>query len=42
MVGQAINMILPPVVGYKIFGKLNEICTSTDVVLTITKVLNII
>lgn len=38
MLGQAINMVLPEVVGYKIIGKLNEMCTSTDVVLTITKV----
>ena len=37
MLGQAISMVLPPVVGYKIKGKLNELCTSTDVVLTITK-----
>ena len=37
MLGQAINMVLPEVVGYKIIGKLNEMCTSTDVVLTITK-----
>ena len=27
------------VIGYKISGKLNEMCTSTDVVLTITKVI---
>jgi aconitate hydratase len=38
MLGQAISMVLPPVVGYRISGKLNEMCTSTDVVLTITKV----
>lgn len=38
MLGQSISMVLPPVVGYKITGKLNDICTSTDVVLTITKV----
>jgi aconitate hydratase len=37
MLGQAISMVLPKVIGYKITGKLNEMCTSTDVVLTITK-----
>jgi len=37
MLGQAISMVLPQVVGYKIVGKVNEMCTSTDVVLTITK-----
>ncbi len=38
MLGQVMNMVLPQVVGYKIVGKLNEICTSTDAVLTIIKV----
>ena len=37
MLGQSISMVLPPVIGYKITGKVNDICTSTDVVLTITK-----
>ncbi|KAG8181414.1 hypothetical protein JTE90_023577 [Oedothorax gibbosus] len=37
MLGQAISMVLPQVVGYKLVGKLNPIVTSTDVVLTITK-----
>jgi len=37
MLGQVMNMVLPQVVGYKIVGKLNEICTSTDAVLTIIK-----
>lgn len=37
MLGQAISMVVPKVVGYKITGKLNPIATSTDVVLTITK-----
>jgi len=37
MLGQAISMVVPKVVGYKITGVLNEIATSTDVVLTITK-----
>ncbi|XP_042904296.1 cytoplasmic aconitate hydratase isoform X2 [Parasteatoda tepidariorum] len=37
MLGQAISMVLPQVVGYKLVGKLNSLVTSTDVVLTITK-----
>ncbi|XP_039281757.1 cytoplasmic aconitate hydratase isoform X2 [Nilaparvata lugens] len=37
MLGQAITMLLPEVVGYKIVGKLNQYVTSTDLVLTITK-----
>ena len=35
--GQAISMVLPEVIGYKITGTLNQLVTSTDVVLTITK-----
>lgn len=38
MLGQAISMVVPKVVGYKITGQVNAIATSTDVVLTITKV----
>lgn len=38
MLGQAISMVLPQVVGYKLVGKLSSLVTSTDVVLTITKV----
>ncbi|CAL4095460.1 unnamed protein product [Meganyctiphanes norvegica] len=37
MLGQTISMVLPKVVGYKIVGELDFVCTSTDVVLTITK-----
>jgi len=37
MLGQAISMVLPEVIGYKITGTLNQLVTSTDVVLTITK-----
>ncbi|RWS15527.1 cytoplasmic aconitate hydratase-like isoform X2 [Dinothrombium tinctorium] len=37
MLGQAVSMVLPEVVGYKLFGKLHSMVTSTDVVLTITK-----
>src|SRR6218665_515141 len=38
MLGQAISMVLPQVLGYRITGHLNQLTTSTDVVLTITKV----
>ena len=38
MLGQAISMILPKVVGYKLTGSIGSMVTSTDVVLTITKV----
>ncbi|KAG5877768.1 hypothetical protein JTB14_025301 [Gonioctena quinquepunctata] len=37
MLGQSINMLLPQVVGYKLYGEMNEYVTSTDLVLTITK-----
>lgn len=37
MLGQAISMVLPQVVGYKLAGELPDFTTSTDVVLTITK-----
>lgn len=37
MLGQAISMLLPEVIGYKLIGKLNQYATSTDLVLTITK-----
>ncbi|CAK1547921.1 unnamed protein product [Leptosia nina] len=37
MLGQAISMLLPKVVGYKLIGELNPMATSTDLVLTITK-----
>ena len=39
MLGQAISMVLPKVVGYKLTGSIGSLATSTDVVLTITKVL---
>lgn len=38
MLGQPISMVLPQVVGYKLTGKLPPFATSTDLVLTITKV----
>lgn len=34
-IGQAISMVLPQVVGYRIFGQLSQLATSTDVVLTV-------
>ncbi|XP_011871581.1 PREDICTED: cytoplasmic aconitate hydratase-like isoform X3 [Vollenhovia emeryi] len=37
MLGQAISMLIPKVVGYKLDGALNQYATSTDLVLTITK-----
>ncbi|XP_076394801.1 cytoplasmic aconitate hydratase isoform X2 [Megachile rotundata] len=37
MLGQAISMLVPQVVGYKLEGVLNQYATSTDLVLTITK-----
>lgn len=39
MLGQATSMLLPKVVGYKLVGYLNPYVTSTDLVLTITKVI---
>ena len=38
MLGQTISMVLPKVVGYKLMGRIGKWTTSTDVVLTITKV----
>lgn len=37
MLGQAISMVLPEVVGYKLHGDIPTLATSTDVVLAITK-----
>jgi aconitate hydratase len=39
MLGQPVSMLLPPVVGFKLHGKLHEGCTATDLVLTITQML---
>ena len=38
MLGQAISMVLPEVIGCKLTGEVGPLVTSTDVVLTITKV----
>src|SRR6202050_2014958 len=37
MLGQPVSMLLPPVVGFKLHGKMKEGCTATDLVLTITQ-----
>ncbi len=39
MLGQPVSMLLPPVVGFKLFGKLPGGCTATDLVLTVTQML---
>ena len=39
MLGQPISMLLPPVVGFKLHGRLKEGATATDLVLTITQML---
>jgi aconitate hydratase len=39
MLGQPISMLLPAVVGFKLFGRLPEGCTATDLVLTVTQML---
>jgi aconitate hydratase len=36
MLGQSISMVLPEVVGFKLYGKLPEYATATDLVLTCT------
>lgn len=38
MLGQPISMVLPEVIGYKLQGTPNKYITSTDIVLTVTKV----
>jgi aconitate hydratase len=39
MLGQPISMLLPPVVGFKLHGRMPEGTTATDLVLTITQIL---
>jgi len=39
MLGQAISMVLPEVVGFELKGALNEGATATDLVLTVTQML---
>ncbi|MFO0880773.1 MAG: aconitate hydratase AcnA [Gemmataceae bacterium] len=39
MLGQPVSMLIPEVVGFKLFGKLREGATATDLVLTVTQML---
>jgi aconitate hydratase len=39
MLGQPVSMLLPAVVGFRLFGRLPEGCTATDLVLTVTQML---
>ena len=39
MLGQAISMVVPPVVGFRLNGELPEGATATDLVLTVTELL---
>src|SRR5207249_1746988 len=39
MLGQPVSMVIPPVVGVKLTGRLREGATATDLVLTITEML---
>lgn len=39
MLGQAVSMLIPEVIGFKLVGKLNSGITATDLVLTITQIL---
>ncbi|MDP1546612.1 MAG: aconitate hydratase AcnA [Anaerolineales bacterium] len=39
MLGQPMDMLLPDVIGFKLFGKLSEGVTATDLVLTVTQML---
>jgi len=39
MLGQPMDMLLPDVIGFKLFGKLTEGVTATDLVLTVTQML---
>ncbi len=39
MLGQAISMLVPPVVGFRLVGELSSGTTATDLVLTVTQIL---
>ena len=39
MLGQPVSMLVPPVVGFRLLGKLREGATATDLVLTVTEML---
>src|SRR5205823_11122965 len=39
MLGQPLSMLIPQVVGFKLYGQLREGATATDLVLTVTQIL---
>src|SRR5436853_970091 len=39
MLGQPVSMLIPQVVGFRLFGQLPEGATATDLVLTVTQML---
>src|SRR5436853_6795988 len=39
MLGQPVSMLIPQVVGFRLFGQLPEGATATDLVLTVTQIL---
>jgi aconitate hydratase len=39
MLGQPVSMLIPPVIGFKLYGRLPEGATATDLVLTVTEML---
>lgn len=39
MLGQPVSMLIPEVIGFKLYGKMNEGITATDLVLTVTQML---
>jgi aconitate hydratase len=39
MLGQPVSMLIPPVVGFRLYGELPEGATATDLVLTVTEML---
>ncbi|MBM5782178.1 MAG: aconitate hydratase AcnA [Pelagibacterales bacterium] len=39
MLGQPVSMLIPEVIGFKLYGKLQEGITATDLVLTVTNIL---
>jgi aconitate hydratase len=39
MLGQPVSMLIPQVIGFRLFGKLREGATATDLVLTVTQML---
>eukprot|EP01054_Gregarina_sp_Poly1_P002118 Gregarina_sp_Poly_1__2117@NODE_1560_length_3848_cov_294_844221_g1029_i0_p1_GENE_NODE_1560_length_3848_cov_294_844221_g1029_i0NODE_1560_length_3848_cov_294_844221_g1029_i0_p1_ORF_typecomplete_len586_score76_74Aconitase/PF00330_20/5e153PTVENN/PF04829_13/6_4PTVENN/PF04829_13/3_7_NODE_1560_length_3848_cov_294_844221_g1029_i08532610 len=39
MLGQPIYMVVPQVIGFKLTGKMDDLCTATDLVLTVTRIL---